>query len=94
LTCISEILDIQGENPFKIRAYTKGSQDMEDLTHQLSSQKLVYRPRTEGHILRPIPGLFILWVCHCQVSGFPNAKGGIECPDNLEPPYMFRAFPG
>jgi DNA polymerase (family 10) len=34
---ISEILDIQGENPFKIRAYIKASQTVENLTYQLSS---------------------------------------------------------
>jgi DNA polymerase (family 10) len=34
---ISEILDIQGENPFKIRAYIKASQTIENLTYQLSS---------------------------------------------------------
>jgi len=37
LTQISEILDIQGENPFKIRAYTKASQSIENLTYELSS---------------------------------------------------------
>jgi DNA polymerase (family 10) len=34
---ISEILDVQGENPFKIRAYIKASQTIENLTYQLSS---------------------------------------------------------
>ncbi len=34
---ISKILDIQGENPFKIRAYIKASQTIENLTYQLSS---------------------------------------------------------
>lgn len=34
---ISEILDIQGDNPFKIRAYIKASQTTENLTYQLSS---------------------------------------------------------
>jgi DNA polymerase (family 10) len=34
---ISEILDIQGENPFKIRAYIKASQTIKNLTYQLSS---------------------------------------------------------
>ena len=34
---ISEILDIQGENTFKIRAYIKASQTTENLTYQLSS---------------------------------------------------------
>ena len=37
LVHISEILDIQGENPFKIRAYIKASQTIENLTYQLSS---------------------------------------------------------
>jgi DNA polymerase (family 10) len=37
LVQISEILDIQGENPFKIRAYIKASQTIENLTYQLSS---------------------------------------------------------
>jgi DNA polymerase (family 10) len=34
---ISELLDIRGENPFKIRAYAKASQTIENLTYQLSS---------------------------------------------------------
>ena len=34
---ISEILDIQGANPFKIRAYIKASQTIESLTYELSS---------------------------------------------------------
>ncbi len=34
---ISEILGIQGENPFKIRADTKASQTIESLTYQLAS---------------------------------------------------------
>jgi DNA polymerase (family 10) len=37
LVHISAILDIQGENPFKIRAYIKVSQTIENLTYQLSS---------------------------------------------------------
>ena len=37
LVHISEILDIQGENPFKIRAYTKAFQNIQILTYQLSS---------------------------------------------------------
>jgi DNA polymerase (family 10) len=37
LVHISEILDIQGENPFKIRAYIKAAQNIEALTYQLSS---------------------------------------------------------
>ena len=37
LVHISEILDIQGENTFKIRAYIKASQTVENLTYQLSS---------------------------------------------------------
>jgi DNA polymerase (family 10) len=37
LVHISEILDIQGENPFKIRAYIKASQTLEGLTYELSS---------------------------------------------------------
>jgi DNA polymerase (family 10) len=37
LVHISEILDVQGENPFKIRAYIKASQTIENLTYQLSS---------------------------------------------------------
>ena len=34
---ISQILDIQGENPFKIRAYVKASQTIANLTYQLAS---------------------------------------------------------
>ncbi len=34
---ISEILDIQGENPFKIRAYIKAAETVEGLTYELSS---------------------------------------------------------
>jgi DNA polymerase (family 10) len=37
LVHISEILDIQGENPFKIRAYTKASQQIQNLAYRLSS---------------------------------------------------------
>ncbi len=37
LVHISEILDIQGENPFKIRAYIKAAQTLEGLTYELSS---------------------------------------------------------
>lgn len=37
LVHISQILDIQGENPFKIRAYIKAAQTIENLTYQLSS---------------------------------------------------------
>ena len=37
LVHISEILDIQGENTFKIRAYIKASQTIENLIYQLSS---------------------------------------------------------
>jgi len=37
LVHISQILDIQGENPFKIRAYIKAAQTVENLTYQLSS---------------------------------------------------------
>ncbi len=37
LVHISKILDIQGENPFKIRAHIKASQTIENLTYQLSS---------------------------------------------------------
>lgn len=37
LNQISQILDIQGENTFKIRAYIKASQSIENLTYQLSS---------------------------------------------------------
>jgi DNA polymerase (family 10) len=37
LVHISQILDIQGENPFKIRAYIKAAQTIEALTYQLSS---------------------------------------------------------
>ena len=36
---ISEILDIQGENTFKIRAYIKASETIENLTYQLSSSE-------------------------------------------------------
>ena len=37
LVHISEILDIQGENPFKIRAYIKAAETVDGLTYQLSS---------------------------------------------------------
>ena len=37
LNHISQILDIQGENPFKIRAYVKASQTIANLTYQLAS---------------------------------------------------------
>jgi len=37
LVHISKILDIQGENSFKIRAHIKASQTIENLTYQLSS---------------------------------------------------------
>ncbi len=37
LVHISDILDIQGENPFKIRAYIKAAETVEGLTYQLSS---------------------------------------------------------
>lgn len=37
LTHISQILEIQGENPFKIRAYVKASQTISSLTYELSS---------------------------------------------------------
>jgi DNA polymerase (family 10) len=37
LNQISQILEIQGENPFKIRAYTRASQTIENLTYELSS---------------------------------------------------------
>jgi DNA polymerase (family 10) len=37
LNHISQILDIQGENPFKIRAYVKASQTIANLTYQLTS---------------------------------------------------------
>ena len=37
LNHISQILDIQGENPFKIRAYIKASQTIANLTYQLAS---------------------------------------------------------
>lgn len=36
LVHISEILGVQGENPFKIRAYTRASQTIESLTYQLA----------------------------------------------------------
>ncbi len=39
LVHISQILDIQGENTFKIRAYIKASETVENLTYQLSSVK-------------------------------------------------------
>ena len=39
LVHISEILDIQGENPFKIRAYIKAAETLEGLTYELSSLK-------------------------------------------------------
>ena len=39
LVHISQILDIKGENPFKIRAYIKAAQTVENLTYQLSSLK-------------------------------------------------------
>jgi DNA polymerase (family 10) len=37
LTHISQILDIQGDNPFKIRAYIKASQTISGLTYPLAS---------------------------------------------------------
>lgn len=37
LNHISQILDIQGENPFKIRAYVKASETIANLTDQLAS---------------------------------------------------------
>jgi DNA polymerase (family 10) len=37
LVHISQILDIMGENPFKIRAYIKAAQTVDALTYQLSS---------------------------------------------------------
>jgi len=37
LNQVSQILEIRGENPFKIRAYTKASQTIENLTYELSS---------------------------------------------------------
>jgi DNA polymerase (family 10) len=37
LVYISQILDIMGENPFKIRAYIKAAQTVDTLTYQLSS---------------------------------------------------------
>lgn len=37
LVHISEILDIQGENPFKIRAYIRAAETVEGLTYELSS---------------------------------------------------------
>jgi DNA polymerase (family 10) len=37
LTHISQILEIQGENPFKIRAYTKASQTISSLTYPVAS---------------------------------------------------------
>jgi DNA polymerase (family 10) len=36
---ISEILDIQGENPFKIRAYIRAAETLEGLTYELSTLK-------------------------------------------------------
>lgn len=39
LTHIAQILEIKGDNPFKIRAYTRASQTIGSLTHQLSSLK-------------------------------------------------------
>lgn len=36
---IAEILDIQGENPFKVRAYKKAVQTLENLTTQISTVK-------------------------------------------------------
>ena len=50
LVHISEILDIQGENPFKIRAYIKAAQTTEGLTYQLSS--LEDKSKIEG-----LPGI-------------------------------------
>ena len=56
LVHISQILDIMGENPFKIRAYSKASQTVENLTYQLSSledktpvAKLPLRPVPQGN---------------------------------------------
>lgn len=47
---ISEILDIQGENPFKIRAYIKAAQTIENLTYQLSSLE-------DKDIIMGLPGI-------------------------------------
>jgi len=55
---ISEILDIQGENPFKIRAYIKASQTIESLTYELSSledkNKIAKLPGIGGGIAQKI----------------------------------------
>jgi DNA polymerase (family 10) len=37
LVHISQILDVKGENPFKVRAHVRASQTIENLTYQLSS---------------------------------------------------------
>jgi len=58
---ISEILDIQGENPFKIRAYIKASQTIESLIYELSSledkNKIAKLPGIGGGIAQKIEEL-------------------------------------
>ncbi len=58
LVHISEILNIQGENPFKIRAYIKASQTIEGLTYELSSledkNKIAKLPGIGGGIAKKI----------------------------------------
>ncbi|MBW1978755.1 MAG: hypothetical protein JRI79_12425 [Deltaproteobacteria bacterium] len=41
LVHISQILDIQGENPFKTRAYLRAAQTISSLTFQLNSLERV-----------------------------------------------------
>jgi DNA polymerase (family 10) len=50
LVHISEILDIQGENPFKIRAYIKASQTLEGLTYELSTME-------DKNKIKELPGI-------------------------------------
>ncbi len=55
---ISDILSIQGENPFKIRAYIKAAQTIEHLTYDLASQedraKISELPGIGGGIVKKI----------------------------------------
>ncbi len=50
LVHISQILDIQGENSFKIRAYIKAAETVESLTYQLSSP-------SDKDELKALPGI-------------------------------------
>lgn len=69
LVHISEILQIQGENPFKIRAYTKASQTIENLPYQLSSLE----DKAEISELNAYPERLDLSDFHCRKA---KEKGG------------------